>query len=33
MGLENSEFQAMVWDSGRERTGIYINQDPVVLNF
>ena len=23
MGLENSEFQAKVWDSGRERTGIY----------
>jgi len=23
MGLENSEFQVMVWDSGRERTGIY----------
>ena len=23
MGSENGEFQAMVWASGRERTGIY----------
>ena len=23
MGLENSEFQAMVWASGTERTGIF----------